>query len=427
MASARLNTVEAFKQMGNQTATMLSKIKDFQSNTKGSLNIASIKADVNTYADTAKTYDAYRQKGGLALSAMTTLIVVFLVLGVVFGTVGQGLRTPPTDRGCVSNSGGNLLMAGVAFIFIFSWLLMLLTMLCYILGGPMERFFCQSLADPELKLVKVMEKKWLSEDVKTAVGGSVTDVLQGCRDGKSAYLAFNLKTRFNISEIDEQLKAQKKNIDDQLNKTLANVANATGGMNDFDKTANASFTDLKTAFAAVQADELDKAIAAAQQIPIFGGIDLSGFKDATQNLKRVNASLQEWETKFVDGMKTASSQIQAKMPELVKDFQTKVMNIADNYVNSTKDKVINDVGKCTPVWNLYHSIVVVALCQYTIDSFNGFWFSIGWCLFFFMPSLVFGVKLAKHFRRMNPDDDEEGLHMGSLVPNKVAPAPDHHN
>lgn len=31
---------------------------------------------------------------------------------------------------------------------------------------------------------------------------------------------------------------------------------------------------------------------------------------------------------------------------------------------------------------------------------NGFWLGLGWSIFFFMPSLILSVKLAKHFRRM---------------------------
>ena len=35
---------------------------------------------------------------------------------------------------------------------------------------------------------------------------------------------------------------------------------------------------------------------------------------------------------------------------------------------------------------------------------NGFWLALGWCIFFFMPSLILAVKLAKHFRTMHTLD-----------------------
>ena len=27
------------------------------------------------------------------------------------------------------------------------------------------------------------------------------------------------------------------------------------------------------------------------------------------------------------------------------------------------------VGRCTPLWNLYNSIILVSVCQYTVDAF----------------------------------------------------------
>ena len=32
---------------------------------------------------------------------------------------------------------------------------------------------------------------------------------------------------------------------------------------------------------------------------------------------------------------------------------------------------------------------------------NGFWLALGWCLLFFIPSIIVAVKLAKYFRRMD--------------------------
>lgn len=50
---------------------------------------------------------------GAILGAMITLIVVLQLMGLVFGTIGQGFGTAPHERGCIANSGGNLLIAYV--------------------------------------------------------------------------------------------------------------------------------------------------------------------------------------------------------------------------------------------------------------------------------------------------------------------------
>ncbi|KAI5616235.1 prominin-2 precursor [Silurus asotus] len=36
---------------------------------------------------------------------------------------------------------------------------------------------------------------------------------------------------------------------------------------------------------------------------------------------------------------------------------------------------------------------------------NAFWFSLGWCLVFLIPSIIFSVKLAKFYRRMKHNDE----------------------
>lgn len=47
----------------------------------------------------------------------------------------------------------------------------------------------------------------------------------------------------------------------------------------------------------------------------------------------------------------------------------------------------------------YNFFLFVCLFQ------NGFWFSIGYCLFFFIPAIIFCVKLAKHYRRMDYENE----------------------
>jgi prominin 1 len=47
---------------------------------------------------------------------------------------------------------------------------------------------------------------------------------------------------------------------------------------------------------------------------------------------------------------------------------------------------------------------------------NGFWFSLGWVIFFFMVSVIFSVKLAKYFRRMDTSDDASLLLSDSSPP-----------
>ncbi|GLD66493.1 prominin-1-A-like protein, partial [Lates japonicus] len=65
--------------------------------------------------------------------------------------------------------------------------------------------------------------------------------------------------------------------------------------------------------------------------------------------------------------------------------------------------ITQEVGRCQPVVGALDSVDII-LCSNMVESLNAFWFSLGWCLIFFIPSIIFSIKLAKHYRRMKYSD-----------------------
>lgn len=51
--------------------------------------------------------------GCVAVLCMVVLVLAFNILGLLCGTCGYDKQATPTTRGCLSNTGGNLLMAYV--------------------------------------------------------------------------------------------------------------------------------------------------------------------------------------------------------------------------------------------------------------------------------------------------------------------------
>jgi len=58
----------------------------------------------------------------------------------------------------------------------------------------------------------------------------------------------------------------------------------------------------------------------------------------------------------------------------------------------------NYVGRCEPLSRSYNA-TVIAVCNEIIDSFNGFWTSIGWCYLFFLPSIALAISLVSLYRK----------------------------
>lgn len=104
-------------------------------------------------------------------------------------------------------------------------------------------------------------------------------------------------------------------------------------------------------------------------------------------------------------------------------------------------QIERDLGRCRPLYNLLVDTINIACTDFLspfvsktlillninlksdvgfsfavlIHAFinvfiyfqNGFWFSIGWCIFFFVPSIIFAVGLVSLYRRTDEYDDAD--------------------
>ncbi|XP_034041405.1 prominin-1-A-like isoform X2 [Thalassophryne amazonica] len=73
------------------------------------------------------------------------------------------------------------------------------------------------------------------------------------------------------------------------------------------------------------------------------------------------------------------------------------------YVDWANYTITQEVGRCRPVAGTLDTAETV-ICLHVVESLNAFWFSLGWCLIFFIPSIIFSIKLAKFYRRMKYSD-----------------------
>ncbi len=52
-----------------------------------------------------------REYVGIGLASIVLLMVVLQTIGLLFGCLGYRASAKPTERSCMSNSGGQMLMA----------------------------------------------------------------------------------------------------------------------------------------------------------------------------------------------------------------------------------------------------------------------------------------------------------------------------
>ncbi|KAL3863600.1 hypothetical protein ACJMK2_005351, partial [Sinanodonta woodiana] len=178
---------------------------------------------------------------------------------------------------------------------------------------------------------------------KMGITATISDVVRNCKEGKTAYIAFQLENSatmgFNMKQIQDDIDKSKKEINVKLKAILDTLSS------------------------------LDPS-----------NMNLGG---QLQPLDTLESSLK--------GFDFATMKAGNKLEEALGHLEALGNEVGLN----------NKLGKCTPLWNLYNSLLLVSFCKYTVDAFNGFWFSIGWCIFFFMPGIILAVILEKYFRRMN--------------------------
>ncbi|XP_059502681.1 prominin-1-A-like isoform X3 [Stegostoma tigrinum] len=402
-------------------------------------------------------YDFYRWLAGVALCCAVILILAFNYLGLLCGTCGFDKHASPTTRGCVSNTGGNLLLAGVGISFIFSWLMMLVVLVTFIAGGNIEKLVCQSLKDKSL--FKVLDTPYLlNSHWKHFLSGflfsehninlTFQSVYSKCRKNEGIYSALQLQHLFNIDRVNlsgratcltenfAKIDVNLSNIvilDEEAKKSLHDFGES--GIDTIDFTAyfvelkkSVTMADLRT-FAnnlEAKANSLPagalanalrghvnniRAIHKQQVIPLEQTLKYvearNTLNESIGTLQNSAANLKIKVGGILNSVEAAQYLINNNGTDIVKqemyNYCETVVGYITEYSEWIEDAMNNEVAVCKPIANAVDASDMI-LCGFIVDSLNGFWFSLGCCTVFLIPSIIIAVKLAKFYRRMDTED-----------------------
>ncbi|XP_070613477.1 prominin-1 [Erythrolamprus reginae] len=416
-------------------------------------------AYVEDYFPLVEQYDFYRWLGYLILCCMVILILVFFYLGLLCGTCGYDKNATPTTRGCVSNTGGNFLMAGVTFSFLFSWVLMLTVVVTFIAGGNMEKLICESFDDKTLfqildtpYLLNHQWKHYLSGIILKNPDIDLTfeKVYSDCKENKGIYATLRLENIFNIHKIlNSSMYAEDVSLKiKHINITLSNIIllSNTGkdnllnfgssGINEINFAAylseiNKSITKIDLLLYAndleARADQLPKGalenalkghantirlIHNQQVIPLEQGMK---YVRARSTLNQSIRLLQKTSLELPEKVRSVISAIEATQLLINNNASFIIVQEAKKYVDTilgyfeqysvwVKDSITTQVATCKPIANTIDTAVDIFLCSYVMDSLNAFWFGLGGCCILLIPAIICAVKLAKFYRRMDTED-----------------------
>ncbi|XP_071412860.1 prominin-1 isoform X4 [Pithys albifrons albifrons] len=414
---------------------------------------------VQDYFPVVEQYDFYRWLGCLILCCMVVLILVFYYLGLLCGTCGYDKHASPTTRGCISNTGGNFLMAGVGFSFLFSWVLMVVVVLTFVTGGNVEKLVCEPFEDKNL--FKILDTPYLlNQHWKNYLAGilfknpnvnlTFEKVYSDCKENKGIYTSLHLEYLFNINEFlnismyTEDVALKIEHIQINLSKIILldeigkeNLLNfSSSGIDGIDFSAylteiNKSVTKVDLLSFAndleARADQLPKGalenalkghannirmIHNQQVVPLEQAMKYvkarSTLNQSIRLLKRTSSELMVKVKNVISAVNAAQSLINNNASQVIvqetKKYMDTIVGYFEQYTEWVKESIAMEVAACKPIANVIDTAVDIFLCSYITDSVNTFWFGLGGSSMFLIPAIIFAVKLSKYYRRMDTED-----------------------
>ncbi|XP_058252505.1 prominin-1-A isoform X6 [Hemibagrus wyckioides] len=407
--------------------------------------------------------DFYRWIGCITLCCMVALILAFNFLGLLCGILGFDRHASPTTRGCVSNTGGNLLMAGVGFSFMFSWVLMGVVTLTFVVGGNVEKLVCEPFHSRELFKVldtpNLVNPSWkhfipgyLYNDPEVEL--TVENIYSNCKENHGIYSALHLDKVFNISALlntSLYTKDVSKKLDDMKVDLKTIILLSEEGKQNLSSFNETGITNID--FAAY-IEELSKGVTRVDLLSFANDLDVqadqlpkgsvqTSVKSHANTLRQIYSKqvipLQQ-AMKYVNARNTMNQSIRflertatdlsLKISEILEavnkaqylishnatftinqeseKYKQTIIGYFKQYIEWIKTSLMMDVATCKPLSNIVDTAEILA-CGFFFDSMNTFWFGLGCSALFLLPSIILSVRLAKFYRRMDTEDVYDDL------------------
>ena len=394
-------------------------------------NFEELQDDVKDPAD-------YALYGMTGIAGLLLIIVLFGVLGLLFGCCCPQAKPGKSDACCTKKIGATCLLVGVGFTFLFFWILMILLIALMLTGGLMHTELCRHLVEldqsPVMSIIDDLMNDTLYNDVGFSI--NISEIYSSCKNNKAFYTALNVEETFgfdlNTILDTSAIEAEIDNIRNQtidigsidllpgdavtlltvlgtgVENTKVNVETAMTALNE-----NVTSNDLGKL-----ADELQDlndahSLNLENQIDTLRGlhndtIEINSQKQTTYDeLEEIHYVLNGTNiTALTIGLQEGNATVNTNGSAIIEGVIDETTGIVDGIINdgvsAINHSVRFDVGKCVPVYNAYATIIDAA-CVELLYPVNGYWFSLGWSLFFLIIGVIMSFKLATLYRRTYRD------------------------
>ncbi|XP_034546583.1 prominin-1-A [Notolabrus celidotus] len=396
--------------------------------------------------------DFYRWIGCIALCCMVVLVLAFNYLGLLCGTLGYDKHASPTTRGCISNTGGTMLMAGVGFSFLFSWMLMGVVTLIFLAGGNMEKLFCEPFHTKEV--FKVVDTQYLvNPEWKNFIPGYIYNdsdleltsesLYSTCKENKGIYSAmrldkvFNISTFLNTTLFTKEVLGQLESMKIDLRGIILLEAEGKQNLLDFSEVGLSEINyadyleEVNKGVTVVDLLSFARELEAQTDLMPRGGLQtalkghigtlrqihrqqiipmeqaMSALNQSMRFLERTASDLPNKVLAVIEAIEAAQYLISQNATQLINQetgkYTTTIIGYFHQYIEWVKTSLVMEVAPCKPFSNMVDTVEIIT-CSFLVDSMNTFWMGLGCSTLFLLPSIILAVKLAKYYRRMDTED-----------------------
>ncbi|XP_029963108.1 prominin-2 [Salarias fasciatus] len=426
----------------SQVTSDISLTSVFQ-NVLGQLGTAQM--EINRVLPQVQKAENIRWAVCVVLCCVVLLVVVCYFLGLVLGPLGLSPKSDPTKRSYTANCGGTFLMMGAGFSLLFAWLFMIAVLILFLLGGNVYTLVCQPWNNGQL--LEFIDTPGLIPglDIGPSLGLktnlNLTSIYRDCEKNQPLWTTLHLHELvdlddlLNVSKYTEEIEKNFENavislssvtlLSTEVKTKLRSVSSkaedfdptpVTQQINDFTRISLNSTADQLDTLADTQSDgdiqrELRgqardlRQIQANIELTIIPQLESlnSTIKGFQPTAEKINGTVGE----VLSTVGAAQDFLNTNTTQIVKTESRKFLDCQLDYfilyADWAKHTITQQVGRCGPVAGAVDSVEIV-LCAYMVESLNAFWFSLGWCMIFFVPGIIFSIKLAKYYRRMKYTD-----------------------
>uniref|UniRef100_A0AAY4BFU7 Prominin-1-A-like n=1 Tax=Denticeps clupeoides TaxID=299321 RepID=A0AAY4BFU7_9TELE len=388
-------------------------------------------------------YDFYRWVGCITLCCMVVMVLAFNYLGLLCGILGFDRHATPTTRGCISNTGGNLLMAGVGFSFLFSWVLMAVVTTTFLAGGNVEKLVCEPFHTKEL--FKVLDTPYLIMPAwKNFIPGylynepdmdlTIESLYTDCEENRGIYSALHLDRVFNITAFLNS-RVYAKHVSQKIDGIRVDLRGIvlleTEGRKNLVDFTEAGIGDINYAAYLEEVSVTKRGRERVDTVHVctvgFHAVCLLARSTLNQSIRYLQATAADLPSKVSDVLNTVdvaqfliSHNASFVVSQETAKFRDTILGYIKQYLEWLVNALATEVAGCKPFSNIVDSLEIVG-CSFLMDSMNTFWFGLGGATLFLLPSIIFAVKLAKFYRRMDTEDVYDDI---ETIPMKNIPAYD---